>query len=31
VFAQAISLFRHKGIAIGAGLIDLIAGTSVLK
>jgi hypothetical protein len=31
LFARAISLFCYKGIATGAGLIDLIAGTSVLK
>jgi hypothetical protein len=31
LFAEAISLFCYKGIATGAGLIDLIAGTSVLK
>jgi hypothetical protein len=31
LFAQAISLFCYKGIATGAGLIDLIAGTSVLN
>jgi hypothetical protein len=31
LFAHAISLFCYKGIATGGGLIDLIAGTSVLK
>jgi hypothetical protein len=31
LFAQAISLFCYKDIATGAGLIDLIAGTSVLQ